>query len=115
MPVIPKLYLIVGLAVLSVVLLLAVAASYNIAYNKGHNAGKAECAAAVNAATAEALKKSQREILNATKKLQSVEDEINAAPKDHDGPLSRVLRDQLARMLGAKPKDSPRRLTNPAP
>lgn len=98
MPVIPKLYLAIGIAVLSVVLLLAVAASYNIAYNKGHAAGESECAAAVNAATAKAAEKSKRGILDAAKNLQKTEDEINASPESDNGSLAPVLRQQLGRM-----------------
>lgn len=95
---IPKLYLYAGGSVLAVVLLLAVAASYRIAYDKGEAAGQSKCKEAVASATAEALKKSQKGIIHAAKKLQTTEDKINATPLGDDGPLARVLVDQLNRM-----------------
>lgn len=98
MPPIPKLYLYIGIAVLAVVLLLAVAGSYKIAFDKGYAAGESKCKAAVATATADALRKSQKGIINAAKKLQTTEDKINISPLADDGPLARVLADQLARM-----------------
>ncbi len=95
---IPKMYLYAGAAVVVVLLVLAVAASYKIAYDKGEAAGESKCKAAVSSATAASLVKSQKEIVNVTKKLQSVEDQINASGTVDDGPIARVLRAQLDRM-----------------
>ena len=91
----PKALLYAGAAV---ALLLAVAGSYKIAFDKGEAAGSNKCKAAVAGATADALAKSQKGIINAGKKLQSAEDKINAAPPGDDGPLAPVLRSQLERM-----------------
>lgn len=114
MPLIPKAYLYAGAAILAVILLLAVAASYKIAYDKGNTAGQDKCKASVATATAENLAKSQKGIINATKKLQSVEDEINKSPLSDDGPIARVLADQLVRMRG-EPEGIANRNANPKP
>ena len=115
MPLIPKMYLYAAAAVIAALLMLAVAYSYRAAYNKGFTAGGDACRAAVSSATAENLAKSQRRILHENKKLQAIEDEINASPKEHDGPLSRVLVDQLGRMRGKPAENKLHGVTRPAP
>lgn len=107
MPVIPKAWLYGGAAVLAVVLMLAVAVSYKIAYDKGEASGTNACQAAHAAKAADDLAKSQKGIIHAAKKLQSVEDKINAAPPGDDGLLAPVLRDQLIRMRGRSAEDAP--------
>lgn len=95
---IPKLYLAAGGAVLAVALLLAVAGSYKIAYDKGEAAGQAKVKAEIAEAEAKASATAKKKILNAGRKLQHDEDQINAS--GDDGPLAGVLRDQLVRMRG---------------